>query len=119
MKYNVHSVPFAVPSGPPRNLRASVTSSSSVLLTWDVPLPEYQNGIITNYTVLVTPVNPQRAAYQLNSTNTSTQLLVSSLEEFSSYTFVVAARTRVGVGPFSTSITIRTTTDGKEICQSN
>ena len=111
----MYSIPFAVPSGPPRNLRASVTSSSSVYLTWDVPLPEYQNGIITNYTVLVTPVNLQRAAYQLNSTNMSTQLLVSSLEEFSSYTFVVAAQTRVGIGPFSTSITVQTTTDGKDI----
>ena len=113
---NIYPLPFAVPSGPPRNLQASATSSSSVSLTWDVPLPEYQNGMITNYTVLVTPVNPQSDPYQLNTTNKSTRLLVTSLEEFSSYTFVVAARTRVGVGPFSTSITVQTHTDGKETC---
>ena len=40
---------------------------------------------------------------------------ISGLRPFSSYTFRVAASTSIGIGPFSTNVTVTTSEDGKYI----
>jgi len=44
---------FPVPSDSPRILLSVIVNSSTVLVTWLPPPPEYQNGIITAYVVNV------------------------------------------------------------------
>jgi len=86
-----------------------VTSANAVSLTWNSPLLEHQNGAITGYIVLVTPVNSQQS-YQVSSGTTS--FIVSSLTPNSLYTFAVAAQTRIGRGPYSNSIILTTNPHG-------
>ena len=99
-----------VPSGPPHNLHGAVIAVDSITLTWGLPLLEDQNGVITGYVVLVTPANSGQS-YQVNSNTTNLNL--TSLTPSSLYTFAVAAQTRRGRGPYSNSITLHTSTDGK------
>ena len=42
---------------------------------------------------------------------------INGLRPFSSYTFRVAASTIIGIGPFSTNVTVTTPEDGKHIIQ--
>ena len=99
-----------VPSGPPRNLHGAVIAADSITLTWGLPLLEDQNGVITGYVVLVTQANSGQS-YQVNSNTTNLNL--TSLTPNSLYTFAVAAQTRRGRGPYSNSVTLHTSTDGK------
>lgn len=100
----------SVPSGPPENLTGEAVSSEEILLKWDLPPPQHQNGIIIGYIVNITALE----------TGTITQMLTPyqnmtlySLRPFTTYSCIVAARTSVGLGPFSTIINIQTLEDGK------
>ena len=109
--YGVSAVILSVvPSGPPRNLHGAVIAADSITLTWGLPLLEDQNGVITGYVVLVTQANSGQS-YQVNSNTTNLNL--TSLTPNSLHTFAVAAQTRRGRGPYSNSITLHTSTDGK------
>ena len=109
--YGVSAVILSVvPSGPPHNLHGAVIAADSITLTWGLPLLEDQNGVITGYVVLVTQANSGRS-YQVNSNTTNLNL--TSLTPNSLYTFAVAAQTRRGRGPYSNSVTLHTSTDGK------
>ena len=96
--------PSPAPSGAPQNLRARDTRRTSITLVWQPPPASQQNGIITNYTVQVTP------AVESEYTVMTTELLliVSPLLGNSPYTFAVAASTVVGIGPYSSPITAST-----------
>ena len=48
--------------------------------------------------------------FQLTSTTTS--LTVSTLQPFTTYFCIIAASTSVGMGPFSTVVTLQTPEDG-------
>ena len=88
----------------------TATSSRSAVLTWDPPPAEEQNGDIISYVINVTEAD-SRTAFQLVSTNTS--LTVSTLQPFTSYDYLIAASTSVGLGPFSTLFTLQTPEDGR------
>ena len=106
----IHPFHFLVPSGPPQNFRISEVSTNFIVLRWEPPLSEDQNGIITGYVVSVTPAS-SGTPYEL--TTSATQLVVPSLMPYSVYNFAVAAKTSVGTGPFTTTITQRLEPDGK------
>ena len=72
-----------------------------------------QNGIIILYTINVT-VADSGEMFQLTSTTTS--LTVSTLQPFTTYFCSIAASTSVGMGPFSTVITLQTPEDGMLLC---
>ena len=73
---------------------------------------EYQNGIITSYTINVTIIETgQQAVWQSNTTS----LTVNSLHPHRTYECIIAAVTSAGTGPFSTHITITTPEDGKNM----
>ena len=86
-----------------------MVSSSGFLLLWSVPSMADHNGIIRNYTIIVTEENTGR---ELVLTSSSTSQRIESLHPFYNYTCRVAAVT-VGVGPFSLPVTITTAEDGK------
>ena len=103
---------YTVP-GPPQNFATTLVSATSVTLMWDPPLPDEQNGIITKYTVRVTPA--ESAIYE--EITTTTRHLVDSLEANQLYSFVVAAHTVAGKGTFSNTITVQTRTDSKSLAE--
>ena len=102
-----------VPSDSPRILQSVIVNSSTVLVTWLPPPPEYQNGIITAYVVNVS-LEGSHTEYQL-STTCSLNLTLEKLHPFSTYIVVVAAETDIGRGPFSSPFKIHTPEDGKSL----
>ena len=88
----------------------TATSSRSVLLSWDLPLPEKRNGDISGYTVTVLNADTEDT-FLLSTIETS--LTVQSLTPYKSYQFSVAASTSVGLGPFTSPISVTTPEDGK------
>ncbi len=107
------AIPPAAPSGPPRNVRVSVTTdlvSPSATIMWDSPPVEEQNGVITGYTVTLTNLD-------LGITNThsasSAQFGLTNLEPNTLYTVTVRALTSEGGGPSSLITTFNTRTGGE------
>lgn len=85
------------------------TSSTSVNITWSPPLPENQNGIITNYTVNITDLD--NGGYDITVTPNNT-LFVSSLQPHTAYEIVIYASTSGGDGPATIPFAVQTHEDG-------
>ena len=101
----------SAPSGPPLNLSSVIISSRSILLSWDLPLPEDRNGEITRYTVSVTNTETGETN-ELSTAETS--LTVGSLTPYKNYYFAVAASTSAGQGPSTLAIYVTTPEDGND-----
>ena len=134
----MHSlIPSAVPSGPPTNFQVRADTSRSLVLSWNPPLPQYQNGIVRKYIVTVALNSthiylrwdhpPEEFHYgvirwyQINITeqytgrvfqeaSEETEITIGPLHPHYIYHCAIAAVT-VDVGPFST-ITVRTEEGG-------
>ncbi len=101
---------YAVPGAPPSPIEVSDISPTSAFFTWSPPSHDDQNGIIVLYVINVTVVE---TAEQFQLTAETNFLEVTSLRPFRTYLCVIAAATSVGVGPFSTSVTVETPMDGE------
>jgi hypothetical protein len=99
-----------VPSGPPTNFTLSPLSSTSVQLSWDLPLPEYRNGIVRQYIIHVQLPVGEILSYATSSNSYA----ISGLRPYTTYFFSVAAVT-VGEGPTTERIVAQTVTDGMGI----
>ena len=86
-------------------------SSRSVSLTWDPPHFEDRNGVITGYTINITSLETMESFELLSASN---NLTADLLTPFSTYSFKIAGQTVIGVGIFSTAITVMTPEDGKK-----
>lgn len=99
------------PSGPPLNVKALTTSSTSILVEWSPPSELERNGIITHYVVKY--ISPDSES-SINTTDNATQLLVTNLRKYTNYSFTVRAVNEIGVGPPSVDDARNTTSeDGK------
>ena len=85
-------------------------SSTSLVLTWDLPLLDQQNGPIVGYSVRVTRVN-NGDIFEWDTNNTV--VTIDSLVPYTLYEWRVAAQTIAGTGPFSSPVTEQTLPDGK------
>ena len=103
-------MPVSAPSGSPQNLSVLPTSSRSVYVAWNAPPLSRRNGEIISYAINVTEVETGEELQQLNSITAS--LTLSSLRPYYTYSFVIAASTVIGEGPFSEAFTIRMPEDG-------
>ena len=101
---------FVVPSTPATNPAGTVTSSTSIFLEWNPPDVSDQNGVIIGYVVNVTVIATGEM-FQL--TTTSTNLTLDSLKPFTTYVCRIAARTVVGIGPYSIAVIATTEQAGK------
>ena len=100
---------FPVPSGTPQQFDTIEILSRSITFSWDPPLFEEQNGVIVSYKLDVTAL----ATSSVQSyTITSTTFTITNLIPFSHYTYVIAAATAVGLGPYTETDTIITPEDG-------
>lgn len=105
------TIVIAAPSGPPQNLTVAVNDSRSLILNWDVPLPQDINGIITDYTI---NISSNLGISNILVGSNTTSFTLTSLRPFVAYTCVIAAHTSIGQGPFSTSMTLTTPEDVPE-----
>ena len=108
----VYSFDFCglVPSGPPTRVSSTALTPNSILLSWALPLPEERNGDITGYIINVT--NLVTGVIQQFTTAVVSNFTVPSLRPFTVYVTTIAARTAVGMGPFSGVVSIQTLETG-------
>ena len=101
----------------PQDFASANISSRSVVLMWEPPPPEHQNGNITHYVINASVVGSGETFQWLSD---STTLLVNNLTPFTTYLLVVAATNNAGTGPFiSTILTVQTPEDGEFIIVHN
>ena len=80
---------------------------------WDEVVPIDQNGIITMYEVMYTPLEDFEGAIMTRTTNvTDISVFLTDLEEYISYTISVRAYTSAGAGNYSDPETVLTNEDG-------
>ena len=101
---------FTVPSASPQNLTVTAVNSRLLVLTWDPPSAETQNGVIQAYGVSIY-VRDTRQSFFLFLEDT--QLEFNLAHPFYTYTFSVAAETSIGTGPYGTEVTITAPEDGR------
>jgi len=80
-------------------------SSTSAVLSWDVPPPEDHNGIVLGYAINVTKLQ-SRETVELFSN--STMLTAQNLQPHTLYICVSAAVTSAGLGPVSEALQFET-----------
>ena len=91
-------------------LRAPILESTKVQLIWnELPFAE-QNGMITSYDVIVYDT---RSEQESTYTTANASLTLTSLSPFTTYRCKVAARTSVGLGPYTAEIEFKTEEDGE------
>ncbi|NXO91469.1 PTPRD phosphatase, partial [Certhia brachydactyla] len=102
------SVPEEVPSGFPQNLHSESSTSTSVQLTWQMPLLAERNGIITKYTILYRDINVAYQPVELPVVPADTTMTLSGLKPDTTYDVKIRAHTSKGPGPYSPSVQFRT-----------
>ena len=103
---------YVGPHSPPEHVQSIVTSSKSVIISWEPPAFVDQNGPIVYYILVIREQQFNLSDIVLNVTG-RTNYTLSSLEEYNTYSYQVAAASRVGVGPYSDPILFTTLQDGK------
>ena len=107
---SIHNyVSCVAPSGPPQSITAGALNALSIEINWLPPLLPDQNGQITGYVINITSLD---TGIRQQFTSVNTTLQVHSLTPYTNYICIVAARTAVGVGPFSTVINVQTPESG-------
>ena len=89
-----------VPSGSPENLTLVFPSATSIILRWEPPAINLQNGNITEYVINMTEVETG-TLQQFEVAGGATQLQIDMLHPYYIYNFIIAAATVVGLGPFT------------------
>ena len=121
---------YTVPTEVPQNVTVTVESSRSIMLTWERPPVEEENGLLVCYHVIVIETQIRYAddgtvitgmQRYLNTTyNVSEgrmQLIDESIHPDYNYTVRIAAATESGIGPFSDPVTVKTYMDGEcDLC---
>ena len=103
----------------------TVASSHSIMLEWERPPQEEENGLLVCYHVIVieTQINytddgveitgMQRYLNRTYNVTEGRMQLVETLHPDYNYTVRIAAATEPGIGPFSNATTVRTNMDGE------
>ncbi|XP_035214536.1 tyrosine-protein phosphatase Lar-like [Stegodyphus dumicola] len=100
--------PEGVPTAPPQNLSHNLQSPTTIVISWDPPIPQYRNGNIKYYGVQFHKASEMKLPEQ---NTTSTRRVFSSLDENTEYTYRIRAYTSRGPGPWSSPITVHTPGD--------
>ena len=87
----------------PQNISVHSINATHVVLVWDPPPPEHQNGIIQVYviTIMVADTSELVQEYSMNNT-----MVLGPLHPFYTYNFSIAAKT-IGLGPYSSPLTLK------------
>ena len=98
------------PSGPPLLLMSQKTSTT-LILWWNPPSYESQNGIIRQYVIWVIEAGTSTIT---TYTSNTIQLTLNDLHPYYTYKCLVAAET-VGVGPYTAVLTVQLDEDSKSM----
>ena len=106
-----HNYQPLVPGAPPTNITADATSPTTIAMSWLPPPIERSNGQIIYYKVFVVE-NGRSDSEATVTTLNATTIVLDELKRWTEYKLWVLAGTRVGDGPKSYPITVRTHEDG-------
>ncbi|XP_067137945.1 roundabout homolog 1-like isoform X3 [Centruroides vittatus] len=95
-----------VPSAPPDNLHVQVINMTSAAVSWSPPPPQHRNGILQGYTIHIMG-NSSSLHSNITTNATTTSFTLYNLTASSVYTIRAVARTSVGMGPFTSSVSLR------------
>ena len=98
------------PHEAPTNVDVEVEGSTKATMSWQPPPFEHQNGPIDHYSLIISDTYFGLGDIHIITSNLT--YTVTGLEEFNSYSFVVAAATIVDIGPYSSPINFTTFEDG-------
>ena len=101
---------ISAPSSPPEKVTSGGITSTSVILVWQAPPLDSQNGMIRSYEIVLVEAE---TGTTLSYNTTETTITISSLHPYYVYECTVAAVTDA-TGPFSDPLSIQTLPDGKE-----
>uniref|UniRef100_A0AAQ4NT97 Receptor-type tyrosine-protein phosphatase S n=1 Tax=Gasterosteus aculeatus aculeatus TaxID=481459 RepID=A0AAQ4NT97_GASAC len=107
--------PQTQPSGPPQEVNCHSPSSTNILVSWQPPQVELQNGIITKYTIQYAAsegedTTAHRISMSCNSSSASLQeMIITELQAETTYSVTVGAYTTKGDGARSKPKLITTT----------
>ena len=110
---------YIEPSGPPLNVRSTVSGSKIAEITWSPPVFQHQNGPILYYVIRLEDQWYGTDIIEINSTAPSQRVVVNNLEEYARYSCQVAAATSAGVGLYSDEIFFTTFEDSTCKCWVN
>ncbi len=110
--YFVLIVSLLAPSAAPQNVSVSLSSATTLLVTWTPPLAASRNGDITQYTVALTTPGALSSTVTTSTTNHAS---FSNLKPNTVYSVRVAAHTSAGMGPYSLAYRITTNALGKGV----
>lgn len=103
----------SVPSAPPQDITCTSPSSTSLLVSWAPPPLEFQNGIITGYTIQYSTTEGNKTSKRVEGIPPErSPYLLENLEKWAEYGVTVRAQTQAGDGPESLQLLIRTEEDG-------
>ena len=106
---------IAVPSSPPSNFSLTVSSSTSIKASWQLPQADAQNGIVTGFKLFYRKKDSAGSATMVPVMSGATLTEdVTGLDKYTEYEFQVLAFTSVGDGPNSTVKVEKTMEDGKK-----
>ncbi|KAG8192662.1 hypothetical protein JTE90_009692 [Oedothorax gibbosus] len=94
------------PSATPQNVTLEPASSTSIIIRWDPPPVESQNGIITGYKIRFKKKNGNGETFTTDGNRRLYAL--SGLEKASQYNIKIAALTVNGTGPFTETKSVET-----------
>jgi len=107
------------PTAPPRNVRASAISSTSISVHWQPPSQQHINGIMQGYHVNFTSTfnDSARRTFHSNLTNMLGEqtAILTDLYKYTEYRLTVVCFTAAGEGPPSEPVHVRTLEDGKRM----
>ena len=92
-----HYFSALAPSGAPQNFFIGA-NGSSLMVSWDPPLPEDSNGVITSYLLACDSEDADNFELLLNPIFL---IILYDLAPFTEYACSIAASTSAGIGPYS------------------
>lgn len=111
------SVPFsvyvgeAVPSGPPREVKANALSSTEIGVTWEPPLENQQNGDLLGYKIFYqSEIKGTPEELEVVPVSTTSYVLMD-LSKYRDYRIQISAFNPAGSSPRSESLCVRTLED--------
>lgn len=102
----------AVPGAPPTNITAEATSPTTIAVSWLPPPAERSNGQIVYYKVFVVENGMSDSEATVTTLDNHTEITLDELKRWTEYKIWILAGTRIGDGPRSYPIVVRTLEDG-------
>ena len=110
-------VPFSAPSTAPQNLSISISSSTSIQMSWQLPRDDHINGVLRHFHVMVLLIADSTVSYSIIVDHTTFEIQVDDLHPNYQYICSVTAVTTED-GP-AANVVIQMPTDGEIIDKIN